>query len=62
MSDRMYLKVICPYCFKETDCFYCDDWATTDTCKHCDNWFRIEMKFIAKKLKPENRNGCDKRW
>ena len=43
MSDRYSGVTKCPYCNKNTDYFYAEEWSEIQVCDNCGKKFKIVM-------------------
>jgi len=51
MTNRYMGTIKCPYCNKDTEFLYADEWAETQICDNCKKKFKMRLKFVAEKLK-----------
>jgi len=51
MTDRYLGKIECPYCKKQTEYYFAQEWAEIQFCQNCEKKFKMELKFETKKLK-----------
>ena len=51
MSDRYTGFIKCPYCKKETEFMFNQEWGYQQICDNCKKKFIMEINLVAKKLK-----------